>query len=512
MGRRSSRRNFIGSAAAFAGASLSRVALTFAQELPTATLRLSAGNAGQTVPLDFIGLSYEVMQLEDASFFSARNIGLVQQFRNLSLRGVLRLGGNTSEFSWWKATPEATAPKRAGSVSDRGEPPSTTIYAVTPEAIRELKSFLDATNWTCIYGLNLGYGTATTAVAEATFVSQTLGKRLQYFQIGNEVDLFSRHLRDKATWNVDAYLKNWLEIARAVQKACPDASFGLPDVASDMTWLRQIAEKWSAVEDKPHVAAVSHHYYFGGPPANPDVNIDKLLRPSAKVAAFAEIAAKAAGQMQAKFRMTEGNTCYGGGKPDVSDVFAAALWSAEYCFQLMQYGYAGVNLHGGSSRAGAVPNGGLLRGEQLATGAAAPHPKPFYTPIAYEGTLAGAGMDGKLNDRYLLEPVGSGLKFAGSFAGSQIVPVELTTTLNVSAYAARRKDGKVLVAILNKELLQPLEVTAPNFQTLQTLTGSALDAREANVTAVVRETSSRRTKAGQTFILPPHFATLIVLE
>ena len=32
-----------------------------------------------------------------------------------------------------------------------------------------------------------------------------------------------------------------------------------------------------------------------------------------------------------------------------------------------------------------------------------PHPKPFYTPIANEGTLAGSGVNGKLNSTYLLE-------------------------------------------------------------------------------------------------------------
>ncbi len=476
------------------------------------TLKLTPGASGPKVPQDFIGLSYEVMQLEDSTFFSPENVGLVQQFRNLTPRGVLRLGGNTSEFSWWKATTDTQAPHRVGNVNDPGEPPPTTIYAVTPAAVRNLRGFLDATNWTCIYGLNLGYGTAQTDVAEASFVYQTLGARLQYFQVGNEVDLFSRHLRDKSTWNVDAYLQNWLEIARAVQKACPDASFGLPDVASDITWLTQIAERWQPLPGKPRVTTLSHHYYAGGPPANPDLTAESLLRPSAKVQQSAEISKAAAARMQVRYRMTEGNTCYQGGKPGVSDVFAAALWAAEYAFQLMSNGYSGVNLHGGSGHAVAVSVGGSLRGEALMADPNVPHPKPFYTPIANEGTLAGSGVDGKLNNKYVLEPVGAGLKFASAFAGCQIVPVKIESSLNVSAYAARRTDGKVLVAILNKEGSQMLNVTAPNFQTLATLTGTSLQAQQAEVSTVVRETSSRRTAAGQTFILPPHFATLIVLE
>ena len=348
-----------------------------------------------------------------------------------------------------------------------------------------------------------------TDVTEAAFVCQTLGPRLQYFQVGNEVDLFSRHLRDKNTWNVDAYL---LEIARAVQKACPDASFGLPDVSNDIGWLTHIAERWPSLPDKPRVTTLSHHYYVGGPPANPDLTAVSLLKPSLKVQQAAELTKAAAARMQVRYRMTEGNTCYQGGKPGVSDVFAAALWGAEYALQLMSNGYSGVNLHGGSGHAVAVSVGGSLRGEALMADPNAPHPKPFYTPIANEGTLAGSGTDGKLSGTYLLEPVGAGLKFAGAFAGCEMVSVSLKSALNVSAYGARRADGRVLVAILNKEADATLAVTAPNFQTLATLTGASLEAHEAQVSAVVRETSSRRTAAGQTFLLPPHFATLIVLE
>ncbi len=482
------------------------------QNAPVATLEVLGGAAGPKVPQDFIGLSYEVMQLEDPSFFSPENVGLVQQFRNLAPHGVLRLGGNTSEFSWWKATAEAQAPHRVGNVNDPGEPPPTTLYAVTPEAVRNLSGFLNATGWTCIYGLNLGYGTVDTDVAEATFVYQTLGPRLQYFQVGNEVDLFSRHLRDKSTWNVDTYLQNWLQIARAVQKACPNASFGLPDVASDISWLTQIAERWPSVPNKPRVTTLSHHYYAGGPPADPALTAQALLKSAPKVQQAAEITKAAAVGMQLRYRMTEGNTCYQGGKPGVSDVFAAALWAADYAFQLMQDGYSGVNLHGGSGHAVAVSVGGSLRGEQLMADPNASHPKPFYTPIANRGTLAGSGVDGQLDGTYVLEPVGAGLKFAQAFAGCQCVQVALHTALNITAYAARRADGKVLVALLNKEASETLTVTAPNFQTLATLTGASLESHEAQVSAVVRETTSRRTAAGQTFILPPHFGTLIALE
>ena len=515
MSFRPTRRRFL-ETASLATASLALPSSLRAQDTPApVSLKIGAG-AGPKVPADFIGLSYENMQLEDPAFFSPENVGLVQQFRNVSARGVLRLGGNTSEFGWWQATADMSAPKRVDSPwKATGEPTAATVFAITPKAIDNLDGFLKATGWTCIYGLNLGYGTPETDIAEATYVFNKLGPRLQYFQVGNEVDLFKGHLRDPETWGVDAYLEEWLKIARAVQKALPAAKFGLPDVASDVSWLPKIADRWASLDDKPSVITLSHHYYWNGPPANPEANIANLLKADPKVATQAAMTKDAALKMGSAvtYRMTEGNTVYRGGKSGVSDVLAAALWGADYLFQLMSDGYCGVNLHGGSGHAQAVSVGGVFHGEALMKDPAAPHPKPFYTPIANEGTLAGAGVDGKLNGKYVLEPVGYGMKFAAAFAGATMAPVEFDPgDANAVAYAAKRPDGKTIVAILNKEATQPITITAPLFETVQVLTGPALDAPEAHVNTVVRETSSKRTTAGQTFTLPPHMAKLIVLR
>ncbi len=511
-----SRRSFVHHAALAAGSLAAPVSLLSqaAPALPQATLKLGTGGPGPKVPLDFIGLSYENMQLEDPTFFSPENIGLVQQFRAMAPRGVLRLGGNTSEFGWWQATAEQPAPKRVDSPwKKEGEPTAATVFAITPQAVDNLDGFLKATGWTCIYGLNLGYGTPEVDVEEATYVSNKLGPRLQYFQVGNEVDLFKGHLRGPETWNVDTYLAEWLKIARAVQKAVPAAKFGMPDVASDVTWLPQIADRWAAVEDKPNVVMLSHHYYWNGPPSNPDANIENLLKIDPKVAENAVLTRDSATKMGGRtFRMTEGNTIYRGGKWGVSDVFASALWGADYLFQLMSLGYCGVNLHGGSGHAQAVSVGGVFHGEALMKDPTEPHPKPFYTPIANEGTLAGAGVDGKLNGKYVMEPVGLGMKFAAAFSGATMVPIDFHAgDVNAVAYAAKRPDGKVIVAILNKEAKQNLHINAPFFDTVQVLSGPALDAHEAHVNAVVRESSSRRSTDGQRFILPAHTATLIVL-
>src|SRR5208337_2386792 len=126
----------------------------------------------------------------DPSFFSKANSGLVREFKALSSRGVLRLGGNTSEFEYWKPTASSAEPEHPGIREVEGEPKAQ-YYAVTPEAVRNLAGFLKATGWTCLYGIGMGSNTPERAADEAEFVAKTLGPGLQYFQIGNEADLFS---------------------------------------------------------------------------------------------------------------------------------------------------------------------------------------------------------------------------------------------------------------------------------------------------------------------------------
>jgi hypothetical protein len=311
---------------------------------------------------------------------------------------------------------------------------------------------------------------------------------------------------------VNAYLQQWLGIARAVQKALPAARFGLPDVARSVDWLTAIADQWGGVEDKPHVTTLSHHYYWNGPPSNPKATIQLLLQPAPTVARFAETSRAAAAKMGTAYRMTEGNTVYRGGKPGLSDVFAAALWAADYLLTLMSFGYSGVNLHGGSGHAQAVSVGGSFVGEADMKDPNQPHPKPFYTPIANQGTLAGSGVNGKLNSTYLLEPTGYGMKFVSEFAGGHLLPVEFDPgSVNATAYAVRRADGKVLLAILNKDETQELRLQLPPCALQQVLTAPSLTAAEAHIlTGPAAEALVKLTPAGA--VIPASTAAMLLLR
>jgi hypothetical protein len=468
---------------------------------------------GPHMPVDFVGLSYEVQQLADPSFFSARNSGLIREFKALSSTGVLRLGGNTSEFAYWKPKPDFPEPEHPQVREVVGEPKAQ-YYAVTVEAVRNLAEFLEAAGWTCVYGIGMGTNTPGRAAEEAVFVAETLGDRLQYFQIGNEADLFDRHLRDPKTWSAKTYLQEWLSLSRAIAAGVLAAKFGMPDVAGAVSWLTEIADQWPSIQAPPRVTTLSHHYYFGGPATNPEVNIPNLLKPATmqKVQNTANIASAAASKMGARVRMTEGNTCYRGGKPGVSDVFAAALWSADYSLLLASNDYSGVNLHGGTGKSVANSVGGSLPGDTLleAKGETpvqiAAHPHPFYTPI------------GTFGSDYVLEPVAYGLKFAGSFSGGTLLKTEFSTKLqaagvNATAYAAKLPDGHTSVIILNKDAAADLEVEldfgsdASGVVQTETLHAAVLDSREAHITT---STKTESLKQGKCSVTVPHASGLRV--
>jgi hypothetical protein len=463
-------------------------------------LSIPKDTTGPHMPIDFVGLSYEVQQLAEPSFFSAQNGGLIREFKALSSTGVLRLGGNTSEFAYWKPTPDSPEPKHPEVREVTGEPKAQ-YYAVTAEAVRNLAEFLQATGWTCLYGIGMGTNTPARAAEEAAFVAATLGNRLQYFQVGNEVDLFARHLRDPKTWSAKTYLEEWLTLARAIAARVPAAKFGMPDVVGAVSWLTEIADQWPSIQGPPQVTTLTHHYYFGGPATNPDVNIPNLLKPATmqKVQNTANIATAAASRIGARVRMTEGNTCYRGGKPGVSDVFAAALWSADYSLLLASNDYSGINLHGGTGKSVANSVGGALPGDALleANGETpeqiAAHPHPFYTPIATFGS------------DYALEPVAYGLRFAGSFSGGTLLKSEFSTKLqdagvNATAYAAKLPGGRTSVIILNKDAAVDLEVEldfgrgVSGAVETEILHAPALDSREAHITTSAKTDSLKQGK------------------
>ena len=435
------RRSFVRAAGLSAGA----IATRSHAQARAMELNIDSSKELATMPQDFIGLSYESPQLADPAFFAASNTTLVGAFRKLCPRGVLRLGGNLSDVTLWKGNAaNSIAPEEAAKVRGFYEWRLTDSKAASerpatigPEGIAALGGFLRATEWKVLYGLNLGTGTPERAAEEASLVAKHAGDHLLAFQVGNEADLYGPAFREGG-WNFDRYWSEYQRFVKAVRARVPQAPFAGPDVATKSEWVTQFAQR-----AKGDVVLVSSHYYAMGPAGAPGIDARKLLSDDPRLAREMPILVAAGKTAGAPYRMTEGNTCYHGGQPGVSDAFASALWASDYLLRVAQAGYAGVNLHGGGEGYYAP-----LTGEPNAT-----KPRPEYY----------------------------GMLLAQRFAGATFVRLSAAgDARDVSAYAARANDALVVAAV-NKSS-NPVQVKLRGAGTRATecwtLSAPSLDAKD----------------------------------
>lgn len=373
-------------------------------------LTLQPDRLGNPVAADFTGLSYETSQLSDPTFFAPQNVALAGFHRRLGAAGILRIGGNTSEFSVWTPSGTTSRPLPEAIGPDTGRHPAPR-RPVTPLAIRNLGSFLALTGWRLIYGLNMGSESPETVADEAAHVAGVMGDRLVAFQLCNEPDLFnSNGLRPKS-YDFSQFAAQWRRYFRAVKARVPTAVFAGPDTAGDNEWLVRFAD-----ELRDDVAFLTHHYYAEGPPTDPSMNIERLLSPSARLAAEFKAASVTRKETGLPFRMAETNSCYGGGKPGVSDTFASALWGADLMYQLAAAGATGVNFHGGGYG--------------------------WYTPVA--GTRANG---------FMARPIYYGmLLFAAADAAHLMMTALDGADESVRAYGLKARNGALKVVVLNKGL------------------------------------------------------------
>jgi hypothetical protein len=389
--------------------------LSSAQGTGTATLALDTAAPRIPLPADYTGLSYESAQLGHPGYFSPDHKELVALFSQLGSSGVLRLGGSTSDYDHWK--PERVA---HDALWDQPANPDTsqgaTVQApVTETAVDELRRFLDATGWTAIYGIDLGHGSPESAADEAAYVVEKLGPKLVALQIGNEPDLFARDLRP-ANWGFTDYLAEWRKFADAIRRRTPDAPLAGPDITDATAWVDQFAKQTAGI------CMLTSHYYAEGPPESPQSNIPRLLQPRPDLLERMRHLVSVAHSAHLPYRMSEGNSCYNGGKPGVSDALASALWGADFMLLLAQLGVAGINFHGGG--------------------------KGFYTPIAGGGAVP-------LQTR----PLFYGMLFYREFASGSLIPCRFETGgVNATAYACLNPAGRLSLALINKDIDRDLHL------------------------------------------------------
>jgi len=415
------RREFLQLSAIASGASFLK-AHGLDQPSATTTLKLTIHpfRIGHVIGPDFTGLSYESAQLGDPTFFAPTNSELIGLIRRLGKSGVLRIGGNTSEYCYWTPRPSATdlAAPAAPVNPSTGKHPDQ-IRRITPEAVRNLGDFIDATGWKLIYGLNMGTGTAEDAADEAEYVIKRIGSKLVSFQLCNEPDLFSRNGIRRPGYNFTDFAREWQHFYKVIRARVPNAPFSGPDTAFNNEWLVPFAKEF-----KDQIAFLSQHYYAEGPPSDPSMTIGRLLRPNPKLVAEFAGMTRTHKDTGLPFRMTETNSCYQGGKKGVSNTFASALWGAELMYQLAAQGGIGINFHGGGYG--------------------------WYTPIA-----------GTQKDGFEARPIYYGMLMFAIAGSGQLVENDLSKPQPadvVSAYSLRSGSG-LRTVLFNKSPISPLHLT-----------------------------------------------------
>src|SRR4051812_31122658 len=384
---------------------------TTARAAGAVTISVDASRTLGAIAPDYMGLGYEISSVAIPGLLSAKNAPYVQLVKALGPQGVIRIGGNTSDFSTYTANGvPVSAPK------------STVI---TDANLTELRGFLDAlsTNesaWRLIWGLNLGADRLENAVAEARAVARIFGDRLIALEVGNEPDLFGRAGHRPAGYNYDAWLKDYRRYKAAVRAVLPGARFAGPDLAASPDWMARFAH-----DEGGDIALLTAHHYVTGQD-KPDATQGTLLAEDKKYQSALATYRQASDAAGKPWRMCETNSFYGGGKDGVSNSFAAALWALDYLLVLASYGCAGVNMETGVNHLGKIS---------------------YYTPISDD-----------LNGHYGAAPEYYGLLAFAQMPKGELLGVECRTGgINLTAYAVR-KGRELCVVVINKDLEQGANV------------------------------------------------------
>ena len=358
---------------------------------------------GNAIPEDFIGLSYEKPDITRAGMFATTNGKLLNLLRNLG-PGVLRFGGGSLETTGWSSVPRT---------------PTTPSEVLTPSDYTSLVAFAKAVNWKLIVGLNLGRFDPTTAATEASYLAGSAQNSLLAVEVGNEVNEYPIQGLRPASYSYSDFKTEFEIYASQIGSVAPGIVYSGPataDAATITPWVAPFLR-----DESSRVAFASYHLYPLGPTSKEPASspryatIPNLLSPTMMQSVAAELARlKQAANAQGKpFRVTETNSAYGGGQAGVSDVYAAALWGADFLFTLAESGAAGANFHVGYS---------------------AP-----YAPIQTASWVA--------------RPLYYGMLFFTQAARGNLVPASFSSgqTVNVSAYALTPASGQLNVVLINKE-------------------------------------------------------------
>jgi hypothetical protein len=325
---------------------------------------------------------------------------------------------------------------------------------VTPADIARLDGLLRATGWKAEVGINLAHYDPALAADEARTLASILRSRLAGAECGNEPNHYAGNGYRPAPYGFAEHQKDW-EACAALLGSARNAAPDLSSPTGTVDWFNQFAK---AEVDRIDMLTV--HQYTGAK------TIDQLLSPDVRASELNSVAPQlaTAQALHVPIRVDETNSAVGGGIAGVSDVYASALWAMDYNLTLAQAGFAGLNFHGGFGVCGAPLFNGKFQ---------------LYTPIC------AANEQDQQNKIYKAMPEYYGLYMATRLGTGRFLPITVTSDHNVTAYAVRGNDGRLRIAVIEKDATSgaPVPVSinvggnARGAEVLH-LTGSSLDSAD----------------------------------
>lgn len=298
----------------------------------------------QPIPSGFLGISTEYPSVEDYAGSDPRAINpvFVQLIRNLGPTTVLRIGGDSTDRTWWP-------------VNGLTKPPGVT-FALDRRWLAVTRALTRALRTRITLGINLEAGSPQIAAAEARALRTGIGAHsIQAFELGNEPELYGMFAWYRKpggrgvpgrphNYDYSAFARDFAAIGAAVSGA-PLAGPSL----GGRGWTGNLPQ---FLEAEPRVGVVTLHRYplqrCFTKPAEPDhPTIANLMsnRASAGLAdSFADVV-RVAHAHGLPLRIDELNTVACGADPSVSRTFASALWSLDTLFQMARVGADGVDVH-----------------------------------------------------------------------------------------------------------------------------------------------------------------------
>jgi hypothetical protein len=311
------------------------------------TVKVGRAIANAQVPPGFLGLSIEWWAVEAYAGPNPNAINpvLVALIRNLvpDQTGVLRIGGVTTDKTWWP-------------VAGVRRPPGV-YYNLNERRLEVLRALAQEVGARLILGVNLEDDSRTLAAAEARAMLATIGGSLiAAFELGNEPELygnpnFAWYTRGgqgvtgrSAGYDVRSFTRDFSHIASAL----PDAPVAGP-ASGAVRWLAALGHFIAGQRRLDMVTVHRYPYEACGVQSTSPVypTLDRLLSPAASTGQVAGVrpSLTIAHAHHLPLRIDEMNTVACGDPPGIADTFAMALWAIDALYADVRAGVDGVNIH-----------------------------------------------------------------------------------------------------------------------------------------------------------------------